>query len=159
MLVRADLPPATLSQWNSTRELSVWVLHSVQFHKLKHSPIPELAKVFKFKGVIISTSCCVIYLSKCPCWLGYVGKPTRPLKNLRTQIQHPDLWLKIAIHFFTANHIVRALKYEGIEQTKPSKRGGDINTQLLRREAFWIYTLDTISPRGKNEEFDLRPFL
>lgn len=31
--------------------------------------------------------------------------------------------------------------------------GGDIKLSVIKKEAFWIYTLDM------NEDFDLRPFL
>ncbi len=47
----------------------------------------------------------------------------------------------------------------GIEVVKCPRRGGDINILLLQREAFWIFTLDTLSPRGLNEDFDICPFL
>ncbi|CAB1346062.1 unnamed protein product [Coregonus sp. 'balchen'] len=52
-----------------------------------------------------------------------------------------------------------SLRYIGIEMVKMSHRGGDIERKLLQRESFWIHRLNTLSPLGLNEEFDLKPFL
>ena len=35
----------------------------------------------------------------------------------------------------------------------------DHGRRLLQRETFWIYYLNTMSPNGLNEEFDIKPFL
>lgn len=36
-------------------------------------------------------------------------------------------------------------------------RGRDINKLLIKHELFWIYNLNTMSPKGLNEEMDTRP--
>lgn len=56
-------------------------------------------------------------------------------------------------------HSVSALHYCSIEAIKPRRRGSDVKFLLLKREAFWIYTLGTLAPHGLNEDSDLRPFL
>ena len=100
---------------------------------------------------------------KCPCGLAYIGKTTRPLKTRisehRSNIRNHDQKSPVAVHFTKAGHNVSSLCYWGIEQVKLPRRGGDINTFLLKREAFWIYTLETLAPKGLNEDIDLRPFL
>ena len=47
----------------------------------------------------------------------------------------------------------------GVEKVRPNPRGGNLIKQLLRREAFWIYELNTIEPYGLNETQDLSSFL
>ncbi len=105
----------------------------------------------------------VIYLLRCSCGLCYVGKTSRPLKNRisehRCAIRHRDPKSPVAQHFANSRHSNSTLQYIGIEGVKCPWCGGDINILLLQREAFWIFTLDTLSPRGLNEDFDIRPFL
>lgn len=124
---------------------------------------PRNGKSFNIKGVICCNTQNVIYLLKCPCGLAYVGKTTRPLKTRisehRSNIRNHDTRSPVAVHFTQASHNVSSLRYIGIELVKQPARGGDINSLILRREAFWIYTLDTLAPKGLNVDFDLRPFL
>ncbi len=102
------------------------------------------------------------HLFKCPCGLAYIGKTNRQLKTriaehhstIRNQVSSS----LVAVHFAEAKHNVSTLKYIGIESLKQPRRGGDLNSMLLKRELFWIFTLDTLSPRGLNEDFDIRPF-
>lgn len=100
---------------------------------------------------------------KCPCGLAYIGKTTTPLKTRisehRSNIRNHDTKSPVAIHFTEARHNVSTLRYLGIEHIQLTNRGGDINSVLFKREAFWIYTLDTLSPKGLNKDFDLKPFL
>ncbi|KAL2092169.1 hypothetical protein ACEWY4_011967 [Coilia grayii] len=131
--------------------------------KTKFFHHPLTGKKMYIKGVITCNTNNVIYMLRCPCGLAYIGKTTRCLKTRiaehRSNIRNQDDKSPVAIHFTKAAHNVSTLRYTGIEQVKPPSRGGDINALLLRREAYWIYTLGTLSPRGMNEEFDLRPFL
>ena len=167
LLVRAHLP--TLTQPN--------FLNSVPFgnyrcghcsqcnftHKTSTFSHPRTGKPFNIKGVISCNSKNVIYMLKCPCGLAYIGKTSRSLKTRisehRSNIRTHDSRSPVAVHFTTFSHSVSTLSYCGIELVKQPSRGGDLNALLLKREAFWIYTLDTLSPRGLNEDFDLRPFL
>lgn len=36
---------------------------------------------------------------------------------------------------------------------------GPINSMLLKRECWWIYTLGTLNPKGLNEDFVIKLFL
>ncbi len=47
----------------------------------------------------------------------------------------------------------------GIEKVIKPSRGGDCEKKLLQSECFWIYTLNTLSPSGLNEDFDIKHFL
>lgn len=100
---------------------------------------------------------------KCPCGLAYIGKTTRCLKTRisehRSNIRLNDEKNPVAVHFNTFNHNLATLQYIGIEHVAIPRRGGDIDNLLLRREAFYIYTLNTIAPKGMNMYFDLKPFL
>uniref|UniRef100_A0A671MVW2 RING-type E3 ubiquitin transferase n=1 Tax=Sinocyclocheilus anshuiensis TaxID=1608454 RepID=A0A671MVW2_9TELE len=46
-----------------------------------------------------------------------------------------------------------------MEEVFGSRRGGNINKELLKREAFWIHKLKSLNPNGMNEELDLSVFL
>ena len=100
---------------------------------------------------------------KCPCGLAYIGKTSRALKTRisehRNNIRNHDQKSPVAVHFSTFKHSVSTLSYVGIEHVQLPRRGGDINTLLLKRELHWIYSLNTLSPKGLNEEMDIRPFL
>ena len=167
MLVRADLPPSAPPHFlQDVPHGNFRCGHCTQCnftHKTKTFSHPRTGKSFKINGTITCNTCNVIYMLKCPCGLCYIGKTTRPLKvrisEHRSSIRNHDPKSPVAVHFSTANHNVSSLRYLGIERVQSFRRGGDINAQLLKREAFWIYTLDTISPKGLNEAFDLRPFL
>ncbi len=97
----------------------------------------------------------MIYLIRCPCGLAYVGKTSRQLRTRisehHSNIRTGDMRSPIASHFRQVGHNVTVLQYIGI--------GGDYEKKLLQRECFWIYTLDTLSPSGLNEDFDITPFL
>lgn len=130
------------------------IVHNVTSQKktntFKHS---RSGKTFSIKGKITYNTNNVIYLLKCPCGLAYVGKTSRALKirisEHRSNIRNKETKSPMAIHFTEARHNVSALKYCGIEHVKPTSRGGDINSAILKREAFWIYTWDTLSPKGQ----------
>nr|XP_055053666.1 uncharacterized protein LOC129438772 isoform X1 [Misgurnus anguillicaudatus] len=132
-------------------------------YKTKTFNHPHTGKSFDIKGTITCHTSNVIYMLKCPCGRAYIGKTTRPLKTRisehRSNIRNCDPKSPVAVHFTQSSHNLASLRYCGIEVVKTPPRGGDINSLLLRREAFWIYTLDTLFPKGMNEEFDLRPFL
>lgn len=44
-----------------------------------------------------------------------------------------------------------------IEKIQLSKRGGDLEKTILKREAFWISKLGTLRPRALNEELGYSP--
>ena len=105
----------------------------------------------------------VVYLLKCPCGLGYVGKTSRELKSRisehKSSIRNSDEKSSVARHFVEAGHKVCSLRFQGIEKVDLPRRGGDRDKLLLQREAYWIHTLKTEFPNGLNEELLLGCFL
>ena len=125
---------------------------------------PRTGKRFKIKSFINCNSTHVVYLLKCPCGMAYIGQTKRPLKirigEHKTAIRTGNLEYAMARHYKQANHGSPAsLRFWGIEKVSSSARGGDIIKKLLRREAYWIYTLNTLEPSGLNEELSLSSYL
>lgn len=166
MLVRAHHSPQTQHFLRQTPSGNYKCNNCTQCnftHKTKVFNHPRTGKEFKIRGTISCNTTNVIYMLKCPCGLAYIGKTTRALKTRiaehRSTIRNHDKKSPVAEHFTQFGHSVASLRYIGIERIQPPSRGGDVNSILLKREALWIYTLDTLSPKGLNEDFDLRPFL
>ena len=81
-------------------------------------------------------------------------RPVQELKNYSTF--ETDVDYAIARHYKEKNHgLATSLKFIGNERVRPNPRGGNLINQLLRREAFWIYELNTIEPYGLYETQDL----
>lgn len=70
-------------------------------------------------------------------------------KSTRTQ----QLDLPVAAHFVAEGHSVSQLKFKIIDGIPPKRRGGDRTKLLLKKELFWIFSLDTMTPRGLNLEY------
>lgn len=123
----------------------------------------QTGKVYKIDSLITCTSTKVIYLLQCPCQMSYVGKTIRSLKTRlsehKSAIRRGDITSPVARHFMEKNHTVQELKCIGIEQVHTPRRGGNLDKMLLQREAFWMYHLQSMSPKGMNEDFELTCFL
>ncbi len=132
-------------------------------HKCNSFSHPRTGRNISIRGTITCASTHVIYLIRCPCGLAYVGKTSRQLRTRisehRSNIRTGDMRSPIASHFRQVGHNVSVLQYIGIEKVIKPSRGGDYEKKLLQRECFWIYTLNTLSPSGLNEDFDIKPFL
>lgn len=167
LVVRADQPPEKpASFFSPIPDGNYRCAHCAQCnftYKCNTYTHPHTGKVLKIKGVISCNSKNVIYMIKCPCGLAYIGKTTRCIKTRiaehRSSIRLNDQKNPVAVHFNTFRHNLSTLKYIGIEQVSTPRRGGDIDNILLRREAYYIYMLNTLSPKGLNMEFDLKPLL
>lgn len=124
---------------------------------------PHTGKEYIIRDFITCSSSNLIYLLKCPCGLGYVGKTSRPLRQRisehRSCIRRGDPTSPIAKHFLTSGHQIWQLRFTGIELIKQPPSGISMERFTLQRELKWIYELDTRAPRGLNEDWDLSPFL
>ncbi len=113
-------------------------------------------KTYRINSVITCVSTHVVYLIRCPCGLGYVGKTSRQLKQRisehKISIRRKDVNYPVAAHFLALNHDVSTLCFCGIEGVNVPPRGGDTELLLQQRELFWIFTLQTLSPNGMNDE-------
>ncbi|XP_041417084.1 uncharacterized protein LOC108715416 [Xenopus laevis] len=122
----------------------------------------------------------VIYLLKCPCGLGYVGQTSRlcrvrlnehksVIRNFVPEMEGCDPAISkkkdrikketlLAKHFYVQKHTVSQLRWQILEKiTAP--QGNEMKLALLKREAFWIWKLETVQPKGLNENFSLSCFL
>lgn len=132
-------------------------------HKTQTFRHPHTNKTFTIKSMITCTSTHVVYTLTCPCGLMYVGKTTRQLKQRisehKSTIRRNDRDYPVAVHFNDKGHDIATLRFCGIERVDLPRRGGDHDLLLRRREAYWIFTLETLMPRGLNDEFNLNIML
>lgn len=113
---------------------------------------------------LLDLGLCLVYMLKCPCGFVYIGQTKRNLKlriaEHKASIRNNNMEYAIARHYRDRNHgSASTLRFVGIERVMPNPRGGDIIKQLLKREAYWIHTLNTVEPYGLNEKQDLSVFL
>lgn len=106
-----------------------------------------------------------IYQISCiTCNLSYIGCTTRKIKN-RFLDHLRDIVGKVpvgrvpsaaSVHF-TKQHggSVKDLRICGIESIGTNARGGDRHRLLLKREAFWIFQLNTVFPQGLNHRSEI----
>lgn len=124
---------------------------------------PHTDKKFRITNRITCKSNYVVYLLKCPCGLGYVGKTKQELKTRisehKCSIRNRDEKSPVARHINSVGHDVCTLKFKRTDMIQPLRRGGKRNKLLPQREAKWIHNLQTESPRGLNEELLLSCFL
>ena len=125
---------------------------------------PHTGRKIPIREFINCKSTHVIYMLSCPCGLAYVGQTKRPLKQRisehKTAIRTGNMDYAIAKHYAEANHgSPSSLKFTGIERIEMPTRGGDILKRLAQREMQWIYTLNTMTPNGLNDDFSLKCFL
>ena len=93
------------------------------------------------------------------CNLQYVGKSEWNM-NIRINNHRNDVFKEDAIsaikHFSTADHnFNRDAKFTVIEQIKdPSKEKLQLREILKNREDFWMLKLQTLHPKGLNDQFN-----
>ncbi|CAJ0968011.1 unnamed protein product [Ranitomeya imitator] len=120
---------------------------------------PHSGKQFRINGFFTCDSNNVIYVVKCPCGLLYVGETTQHIRDRiashKSTIRCKKTWLPLPYHFVSANHSISQLRFQVLEQVDRPRRGGNHIKQLREREAHWIYTLQTLTPKGLNRELDL----
>lgn len=68
----------------------------------------------------------------------------------KSTIRSQQLDLPVAAHVVSMGHSVSQLKSKIIDGLPPLRRGGDRQKALLKKELFWIFTLDTMSPKYLN---------
>ena len=77
----------------------------------------------------------------------YMSKTTRKLKQRisehRSYIHRNEHGYTVAVHFNDKKHDISTLRFRGIEK---------LVCHIERNEAYWIFTLQTLFPRGLNHE-------
>lgn len=127
-------------------------------------------KKFQITHTINCDTIGVIYHATCPCGLIYIGLTSRPLKRrvrehvlgIEAAKNEEDLTsLKTIPKHFKLKHDcnARLLRVRGIDRILIGERGGNWRKILAQREAKWIYTLDTVSPKGLNDNISFAPYL
>lgn len=113
----------------------------------------------------------VIYALICPCQQVYIGQTTQELrKRIQKHLSTIALASRDARDGKTltsvADHFMKkhggkpsGLMVVGIDRAYPNIRGGILTPILLCKESEWIYRLDTVYPRGLNEELLFTGFL
>ncbi|XP_075450781.1 uncharacterized protein LOC142491850 [Ascaphus truei] len=121
-------------------------------------------QIYRLESFMTCNTNFVIYLLKCACGSGYIGRTIRALKVRITEhirsIKNSDERFPVARHFNTCpSGSIKTLTYSAIETIPIHPRGGHREASLNRREMFWIYALGTLAPRGMNQDWELKHFL
>ncbi|XP_073497333.1 uncharacterized protein [Phyllobates terribilis] len=121
---------------------------------------PLSGKRFPIKEYFSCDSTYVVYLIKCPCGLGYVGETTQHIRDRISQhkstIRCRRTMLPIPAHFLAMSHGISQLRYQVIDHIPPHRRGGNRIKKLKKRELYWIHTLQTLTPKGLNREYEVQ---
>ncbi|CAJ0950957.1 unnamed protein product [Ranitomeya imitator] len=162
-LVKADIGSSTVTRQlflNTPRKGTFPCLHCAQCNNvLKGDTIthPRSGKQYKIHGFFTCNSSYVVYVLKCPCGLLYVGETSQSIRDRvskhKSTIRCNNLLLPVPHHFAAAGHNISQLKFLILEPVPPPRRGGNRILTLKKREAYWIHTLDTLTPKGLNREF------
>ncbi|OCT78183.1 hypothetical protein XELAEV_18029290mg [Xenopus laevis] len=124
---------------------------------------PRTSQRFQIKQRITCQSTYVVYALVCPCGLYYIGKTIQKLKDRfikhKSVIKIGQATTPLVQHCIEYRHNVSSLRFMGIDQITGSSGGLDKNTLLLRKEAEWIFRLNTVTPMGLNDSLNLSCFL
>ncbi|CAJ0966697.1 unnamed protein product [Ranitomeya imitator] len=129
----------------------------------------DATRTYTITHHISCTTDMVVYYAYCPCKLIYVGMTTRQLKvrvlehmrDIRNAVSVHDITtLKTLPKHFKSHHgsNPKWLRVRGIDRVQAGIRGGDYKKELLKREARWIVSLNTTTPRGLNESLSFKSF-
>ncbi|CAJ0967661.1 unnamed protein product [Ranitomeya imitator] len=113
---------------------------------------PRTGKSYPIRDFFTCETNFVVYIIKCPCGLLYAIRDR--ISGHKSTIRCEKTWLPLPAHFKEVKHNVSQLRYQIIEKVPRPKRGGNHIRLLKQRETYWIYTLDTLYPRGLNREID-----
>ncbi|OCT76362.1 hypothetical protein XELAEV_18031561mg [Xenopus laevis] len=65
----------------------------------------------------------------------------------------------VSRNFNTANNNQSQLRWAILEVISPMQRGGNLKEKISQREAYWIKKLDTLYPKGMNDNWSIKCFL
>lgn len=121
-------------------------------------------KTFTFNSFYNCSTSYVVYCISCPCGLLYVGRTIRALRarfgEHRRAVEVANPKYSVARHFETHHQknttdlnvwIVEAIS----EKFTPAERF----QRLCKQETYWIYSLNTLTPHGLNEEIEVHTVL
>ncbi|XP_073516867.1 uncharacterized protein [Phyllobates terribilis] len=132
---------------------------------------PTDNRQFPLRDYINCRSTNVIYALTCPCPKVYVGQTSQELRR-RVQQHASNIHLAeqdlrkgrtistVALHFLQFHSSsTNKLRVTGLQKMKPNPRNSDHTRDLLRTESRWIFTLDTVAPKGINEDLSFTGYL
>lgn len=163
-LVRADIGPQKIASRQGTflptKMGNFPCLHCSCCNNLTKGDTffhPLSGRKFQIKQRFTCTSSYVIYMITCPCGICYIGETTQEIKcriiQHKSTIRRALTDLPVPAHFIEKGHTVSQLRYRVIDGIPRSRRGGDRQQALKKRELFWIYSLDTLFPKGMNVDY------
>lgn len=119
--------------------------------------------IYSIRDFINCKSVGLIYMATCPCPRNYVGKTTRQLRkrvgeHLGNIRRGEDTPLATHMQIFHPGQ-EKNLSFIGLEIVRKSPRGGNFDNKLLRKEAQWIFRIDSQSPKGLNEALNFGCFI
>lgn len=115
---------------------------------------------FTLKSFFNCSTTYVIYCISCPCGLLYVGRTIRTLRarfgEHRQAVQANNPLYSTARHF-TIHHQqnISDLNVWIIESISDRFTPAERFQRLCRQVTFWIYTLNSMTPNGLNEEIEI----
>ncbi|OCT56125.1 hypothetical protein XELAEV_18001963mg [Xenopus laevis] len=108
-------------------------------------------------------TCNIVYLITCNCGLQYVGKTIRPLRKRVSEhlgsVTRGDCSSAVSKHLIEIHDSKICITVQVIDRVVADIRKGDIDNSLLRKEAYWIHRLNTVTPHGLNREWELTCFI
>ncbi|XP_073537706.1 uncharacterized protein [Phyllobates terribilis] len=132
---------------------------------------PTDNRQFPLRDYINCRSTNVIYALTCPCPKVYVGQTSQELRR-RVQQHASNIHLAeqdlrkgrtistVALHFLQFHSSsTNKLRVTVLQKMKPNPRNSDHTRDLLRTESRWIFTLDTVAPKGINEDLSFTVYL
>ncbi|XP_069486826.1 uncharacterized protein [Ambystoma mexicanum] len=166
-LVKAERVPKEKQLFLATKKLGTFpclgCIHCNNTIKGNVVTHPRNGQKIKLRDYSTCLTSGVIYMLKCPCGKVYVGQTKRPVKSRlsehKSNIRCNNQYSPVARHFNMQKHTIAQLKYQVLEVVKRPTRGGDYQSLLLQREAYWIDKLSSLQPWGLNEDFTLNCFL
>lgn len=120
---------------------------------------PQTGQSFPIKARYTCSSTFVVYAIICPCGLYYIGETTMEararINKQKSTIRLKQMDVPVAAHFVTKGHSVSQLRFKIIDGVPPLRRGGDRQKILFKKNIFWIFTLDTMAPKGLYLEYKI----
>lgn len=125
---------------------------------------PETQEVQSLKHFINCRTSNVIYGIICPCQKIYVGQTSQELRKriqqhfsnislARRDRQQNKTLTTVASHYLMHHGgKYNNSKIVGLDWIRATIRGGDLTPALLRSESRWIYQLNSVAPKGLNED-------
>ncbi|CAI9555659.1 unnamed protein product [Staurois parvus] len=135
-----------------------------QFVKHGQKNFTTKGKTYSFKEFYNCSTDHVIYCISCPCGLLYVGRTIRPLRarfgEHRRLIEDGKDKHSVPRHFLEYHQkSTDGLQVWVLESIHNNLSESDRFKKLCSQETYWIFTLDTLSPGGLNEELDINTIL